>query len=86
MSADISLRKGLSIPLKGQAKKVLETSKTSDNFTLYPDDFHGIVPKMLVKEGEKIALGQPVFFSKANPSTFKVVGADNRFLLPQYRQ
>ena len=67
MSADISLRKGLSIPLKGQAKKVLETSKTSDNFTLYPDDFHGIVPKMLVKEGEKIALGQPVFFSKANP-------------------
>ena len=67
MSADISLRKGLSIPLKGEARKNLKTSRSSDNFTLYPDDFHGIVPKMLVKEGEKIALGQPVFFSKAHP-------------------
>ena len=67
MSADITLRKGLSIPLKGEAIKQLKTSNTSDNFTIYPDDFHGVVPKMLVKEGEKIALGQPVFFSKANP-------------------
>ncbi len=67
MSADISLRKGLSIPLKGEAIKDLKTSKTTGNFTLYPDNFHGIIPKMTVKEGEKISLGQPVFFSKVHP-------------------
>jgi Na+-transporting NADH:ubiquinone oxidoreductase subunit A len=67
MSVDISLRKGLAIPLKGEALKNITTSKLSDNFTLCPDDFHGVVPKMLVKEGEKVSLGQPVFFSKATP-------------------
>jgi len=61
------MRKGLSIPLKGEATKDLRTSNTSDNYTLYPDDFHGVVPKMLVKEGEKVSVGQAVFFSKANP-------------------
>ncbi len=61
------MRKGLSIPLKGEATKDLKTSNTSDNYTLYPDDFHGVVPKMLVKEGEKVSVGQAMFFSKANP-------------------
>ncbi|MDG1822476.1 MAG: Na(+)-translocating NADH-quinone reductase subunit A [Flavobacteriaceae bacterium] len=67
MSADITLRKGLTIPLKGEASLVLKTSKLTDEYTLYPDDFHGVVPKMLVKEGEPVLLGQPIFFSKANP-------------------
>lgn len=67
MSADITLRKGLKIPLKGEAKKEFVSYTTSNNFTIYPDDFHGVVPKMFVKEGEVIALGQPIFFSKANP-------------------
>jgi len=67
MSADITMRKGLTIPLKGEATKDLKTSNTSDNYTLYPDDFHGVVPKMLVKEGEKVSVGQAVFFSKENP-------------------
>lgn len=67
MSADITLKKGLSIPLNGEATKKTIAPKTSNTFILYPEDFHGIVPKMLVKEGEKVSLGQPVFFSKANP-------------------
>ena len=67
MSADITLKKGLNIPLKGDAAKEFSTHKTSNNYTVYPDDFHGVVPKMIVKEGEKVSLGQPVFFSKSHP-------------------
>ena len=64
MSADITLRKGLTIPLKGEASLVLKTSKLTDEFTLYPDDFHGVVPKMLVKEGEPVLLVNLFSFRK----------------------
>ena len=67
MSADITLRKGLTIPLEGEAQRKVSTAEASNAFVIYPDDFHGVVPKMLIKEGEKVALGQPVFYSKANP-------------------
>lgn len=67
MSADITLRKGLAIPLEGDANQTITLSKSTNIFTLYPDDFHGVVPKMIVKEGEPVSLGQPVFFSKKFP-------------------
>lgn len=67
MSADISLRKGLTIPLKGDADKTFLSPSASKSFVIYPDDFHGVVPKMIVKEGEAVTVGQPVFYSKANP-------------------
>ena len=67
MSADIILRKGLNIPLKGDALQAFTTHNTSNNFTIFPDDFHGVVPKMVVKEGEKVSLGQPIFYSKVHP-------------------
>ncbi len=67
MSADITLKKGLSIPLNGEATRKIIAPKTFNNFIIYPDDFHGVVPKMILKEGEKVSLGQPVFFSKVSP-------------------
>lgn len=67
MSPDITLRKGLNIPLKGEAKRTIALAKPTGLFSIYPDDFHGIVPKMLLKEGEKVSVGQPIFYSKANP-------------------
>ena len=39
----------------------------TDNYVIYPSDFHGVVPKMLLKEGETVLQGQPIFYSKANP-------------------
>jgi len=32
--------------------------------TIKPTDFHGLVPKMLVKEGETVTAGQPIFQDK----------------------
>ena len=67
MSADITLRKGLTIPMSGMADLKISSADPADNFVIYPDDFHGIVPKMLLKEGEVVLRGQPIFYSKANP-------------------
>ena len=67
MSAEITLRKGLTIPMSGMADLKISSADPAYNVVIYPDDFHGIVPKMLLKEGEVVLRGQPIFYSKANP-------------------
>jgi len=66
MSNDIKIKKGLDIKLKGEAKKALETAIISNYYTLRPEDFHSIVPKLVAKEGSKLKAGETVFYSKAN--------------------
>lgn len=67
MSAGIRIRRGASIHLKGEAEKILSDANPSETFALKPDNFFGIVPRLMVKEGEKIAQGTPIFHSKKDP-------------------
>lgn len=64
MSKTIKLRKGLDIKLKGEADKVKATADRSSSFAIKPPDFHGLTPKMLVKEGAKVKAGTPIFEDK----------------------
>ena len=66
MSNDIRIKKGLDIKLKGEAEKTIETAILSNFYTLRPDDFHGVTPKLISKVGAKVKAGQPVFFDKSN--------------------
>lgn len=66
MSKDIHIKKGLDIKLKGEAQKVTEKAITSDVYTLKPEDFHSIIPKLSVKIGEKVKAGEAVFYNKTN--------------------
>lgn len=66
MSNDIRIKKGLDIKLKGEAEKVIENAVISNFYTIRPDDFHGVIPKMLVKEGETVKAGTPLYYDKAN--------------------
>lgn len=66
MSNDIRIKKGLDIKLKGEAEKATENAILSNFYTLRPEDFHGVIPKMAVKVGAKIKAGEPVFFDKSN--------------------
>ncbi|AXT20714.1 Na(+)-translocating NADH-quinone reductase subunit A [Flavobacteriaceae bacterium AU392] len=66
MSNDIRIKKGLDIKLKGVAKKTTENAILSNFYTLRPEDFHSIIPKMIVKVGSKVKAGEPVFFDKSN--------------------
>lgn len=66
MSKDIKVRKGLDLQLKGEAEKVISNAPKSKTFAIKPSEFHLMVPKMLVKEGAKVKVGDPIFYSKAN--------------------
>ena len=67
MSVGIRIRRGATIQLKGESEKILSDASHSRIFALKPDNFLGIVPRLMVKEGEKIAQGAPVFHSKKDP-------------------
>ena len=67
MSVDIKIRKGFNINLNGEANKILSESERSRTYALRPNDFFNLNPKLLVKEGDKVKKGTPLFFSKNNP-------------------
>ncbi len=52
MSQDIRIKKGLDIKLKGAAKKITENALSSNVYTLKPEDFHSIIPKLSIKIGK----------------------------------
>ena len=64
---DIRTRKGANLNLKGGAEKILDKTVSPTNFAIRPDDFFGIAPKLILKEGATLKLGSPIFFSKKNP-------------------
>lgn len=64
MSNDIRIKKGLDIKLKGEAEKTIEKAIVSNFYTLRPEDFHGIIPKLIAKEGATVKAGETVFFNK----------------------
>lgn len=66
MSKDIHIKKGLDIKLKGEATKLTENAITSDVYTLKPEDFHSIIPKLSTKIGTKVKAGEALFYNKAN--------------------
>jgi len=66
MSNDIRIKKGLDIKLVGGAALNKTTAIKSNFYTIRPEDFHGVIPKLLVKVGQKIKAGEAVFFDKSN--------------------
>lgn len=64
MSKDIRIKKGLDIKLVGDADKSTSEIKMSSNYAIKPDDFHGITPKLLAKEGAVLKAGQALFHDK----------------------
>ena len=70
MSKVINLKRGFNIRLKGEAEKILGTSTDTDKVALKPTDFPGLVPKLLVKAGQVVKAGEPIFFDKYNSEVF----------------
>ncbi len=66
MSKDIKIKKGLNIKLKGEAHKSKGNAIVSKYYTIRPEDFHGVIPKLVAKEGTKVKAGETVFYNKDN--------------------
>ncbi len=68
MSNDIRIKKGLDIKLVGEAEKTVEQSVVSNYCTIRPEDFHGVIPKLIAKEGTSVKAGSVLFYDKSQES------------------
>jgi Na+-transporting NADH:ubiquinone oxidoreductase subunit A len=68
MSQIVRLKKGFEINLTGAAKKEIFPGDQPETFALKPGNFLGVKrPKTLVKEGESVKAGTPIFEGKNCP-------------------
>ncbi|HJZ40192.1 MAG TPA: Na(+)-translocating NADH-quinone reductase subunit A [Bacteroidales bacterium] len=61
------IRKGLNINLTGKAEKSFGKSNPADLYAVKPTDFHGLIPRLEVKEGAEVKAGSPLFVDKNIP-------------------
>jgi Na+-transporting NADH:ubiquinone oxidoreductase subunit A len=67
MANVIKLHKGLDIHLQGKAEEKLIQLKSNGQYALVPDDFEGVTPKVVVKEGDVVKAGDVLFVNKQYP-------------------
>ncbi|WP_296313544.1 Na(+)-translocating NADH-quinone reductase subunit A [Winogradskyella sp. UBA3174] len=66
MSKDIRIKKGLDIKLVGEAEQATEAAIVSNFYSIRPEDFHSIIPKLVAKEGTHVKAGETLFYNKDN--------------------
>lgn len=66
MSKTIVLRKGLDVPVSGAAALLVSKAMTPQTVAVQPD-IKGLLPRLLVKEGDRVLCGSPVIADKKNP-------------------
>lgn len=64
MSKTVKIRRGANIKLKGGAERSKVDTSFPSSFAIKPTDFHGLVPKLMVKEGAEVKAGTPIFYDK----------------------
>ena len=63
----IKIKKGLDIPLAGAPEQRITPGADVKSVALLGPDTHDLKPGMLVREGDRVKLGQPVYTDKDNP-------------------
>lgn len=56
----------MNIKLVGEANKIISDLPLAESFAIKPTDFPGVIPKLLVKQGDEVQTGTPLFCDKAN--------------------
>ena len=67
LTKSIRIKKGANLKILGEASKILKKNILPSIFSIKPTDFFGLIPKLIVKEGDKVKIGTPLFYSKENP-------------------
>jgi len=61
------IKKGLDIPLSGAPEQVISAGAKVNSVALIGRDTNDLKPGMYVREGDRVKLGQPLYFDKQNP-------------------
>ncbi|MCQ2347480.1 MAG: Na(+)-translocating NADH-quinone reductase subunit A [Paludibacteraceae bacterium] len=60
----IKLKKGLDIPMDGKAALTIGSVNRPSVYKIVPDHYAGLTPKLMVKEGDSVKAGSPLFHDK----------------------
>ena len=63
----IKIKKGHDLKISGVPDKNIVYPSQHSTVAILPNDFRGVKPKLLVKEGDKLKIGSPLFYNKINP-------------------
>ncbi len=66
MGKNVKIKRGMDIPLEGKPSTHIHAISTSTTFVLKPTDFKGLVPKLRIKQGEEVSVGDCLFTDKKN--------------------
>lgn len=66
MSQNIVLKKGLNLPIAGEAELHVSKTVAPGIVAIQPTEFKGLLPRLLVKEGDPVLCGSPVIADKKN--------------------
>lgn len=92
MSNHFKIRRGLSIPIAGEPEQRIYDAPPVTSVAIVGDDYHGRkrLPTVLVEEGDRVKLGQPLSRSKTRPEVVatspgagiveKIIRGERRFV------
>jgi Na+-transporting NADH:ubiquinone oxidoreductase subunit A len=63
----IKTKRGLNLPISGKPEQSIHSGPVIRSVGLLGDDYPGLKPTMLVREGDRVKLGQPLFEDKRTP-------------------
>jgi Na+-transporting NADH:ubiquinone oxidoreductase subunit A len=61
-----TVRKGLDLPILGAPEALVDGHLSASVFAVRPSDFRGLVPKLAVKEGDRVLVGDVLFTDKTD--------------------
>ena len=64
MSNTLRIKKGVDIRLAGEPSHHCDDSPHPKVVAIQPTDFHGLTPKLVVKEGSSVQVGDALFYDK----------------------
>ncbi len=63
----VRIKKGLDIPLAGVPDSTIDSGRTVRSVAILGRDYPGLKPRMMVSQGDRVTLGDPLFVDKRDP-------------------
>ena len=68
MASNIEIKQGLDVNIAGAPSNEVAEYTSAKVISIYPGEIEGIKPRLNIREGDKIAGGDVLFFDKKNPA------------------
>lgn len=72
------LKKGLDLPVLGAPMQEIRETRETETVAVLAADYVGLKPRLVVQEGDVVALGAPLFFHKDTPDVMVTSPASGR--------